>query len=177
MVKLDYPKERYLRNGRPFSKNLTFVTGTASTVAEQTVAPSSNNYVLYIDRIYVDMEVEAATSWDLEIKSPEGSMFYASTTKTGIELVALINDPAKTVTSASTGLIYRGNIYLPSLIPAYYYQKGTTTASAGGTGCWSISVKTTTTDDGTDNYTAKFTFVGTECRKKKMADAGVITHP
>lgn len=159
----DYPIERTKKSGIPFSQVVTVADALTTGTVVATIRPTSDDYVLYIDRIFVDIET-ASTVWELEINSPYLNFYDAPANDTGVTLAGLINDPAK-VTGSNA---YQGNIYLDGLMASYYYKKASNpkVASTGLNGAWSVVVGANATNDGTTQKCV-LTFVGVQVKKKK----------
>lgn len=158
----DYPIERTKKSGIPFTKAVVLAGAETAGTVLLTVRPVSDDYVLYIDRIHVEHE-DGSSTWEIEINSPYLNFFDGSASSNGDDLTALINDPAKTLTSAKT----KGNIYLDGLMAAYFYKKASNpkVASTGLNGAWSVVVGANDTVIGTG--TLILTFVGIQVKKKR----------
>lgn len=162
----DYSKERTIKQGRPFTQVVTIAdSDPIATVA--TIRPEDHNFVLYITEIFIQVNVEPATDWEVSISSPANTFFTAPADDTGIALASLINKDISRI-AGTTGVVHTGIYEVPSLIPAYFWQKDSfESAAVGGDGAWDVKL-IGVASDGTDNVATTITFKGVEVRKKSV---------
>jgi len=161
---IDYTVEHILKSGRAFAQSVSI--GDAVAIGNiATIKPADATEVLYVYDIFIYVNVEAATDWELQIKSPQGTFFTASASDTGIELASLIRNERQSY-AGTTGRIYEGFVELKTLEPAYFATKSDRTVEAtGGSGAWEVRA-IGITGDGTDNLATVITFHGSMVKNK-----------